>query len=180
MSVFLSRGQDQKDCGSRLGQAKIFKTSFQQKKLGWWYMPVILATLGTINRSQGPGWPGQKVRPYLKNNQRKVVQVMSACLGALKPWSPEFKSQYHPSKKKTKWNKITPPSIQPTNQTTTPKKGLRELPCSFHQVRTIRRYHIWVRKYILTSHQVCWCLDLRLPDSRNVRNKFLSFIIYPG
>jgi hypothetical protein len=37
-------------------------------------MPVILVT-GRKHKigDCGPGWPGQKVRPYLKNNQRIFI-----------------------------------------------------------------------------------------------------------
>jgi hypothetical protein len=41
---------------------------------GWvrWYMPVISAMEESIEQGGcSPGWPGQKARPYLKNNQRK-------------------------------------------------------------------------------------------------------------
>jgi hypothetical protein len=42
-----------------------------EKKLGLVNVPVIPPITGIIKENCGPGPPGQKVRPYLQNNQRK-------------------------------------------------------------------------------------------------------------
>jgi hypothetical protein len=49
---------------------KICETSSQwEKSWVWWSLPVIPVKLK--KEDYGPGWPGQKVRSYLQNNQSK-------------------------------------------------------------------------------------------------------------
>jgi hypothetical protein len=38
----------------------------------WWLKSVISATVGSVKQEDhSPGWPGQKVRPYIQNNHSK-------------------------------------------------------------------------------------------------------------
>lgn len=41
---------------------------------------------------------------------------------------------------------------------------------------TVKRCHLWTRKWALTRHQTCWCLDHELSASKTERNKFLLLI----
>jgi hypothetical protein len=59
-------------------------------------MPVIPAMAGSVKKEDwGPGQPGQKMRPYVKNNQSKKKTGGMAQVVALaeQAWSPEFKLQ---------------------------------------------------------------------------------------
>jgi hypothetical protein len=50
----------------------------------------------------GPGWPEQKVRPYLQNNLSKKTEGMAQAIELLPNLTciSEFKLQYHQKKKK--------------------------------------------------------------------------------
>jgi hypothetical protein len=42
----------------------------------WWHVPIISTTAGNLkHKNRGLGWPGQKARPYLQNNQNKKLEV---------------------------------------------------------------------------------------------------------
>ena len=57
------------------------------------------------------------------------------------------------------------------------KRDPRELPYPSHYVRTQQNHrHLRTRKWALIRLRIHQCLDLRLPVSRTVRNKFLLFI----
>jgi hypothetical protein len=44
----------------------------KKKSCAWCHTPVIPVTLRSLKQEDlGPGWPRQKSRPYLQNNQRK-------------------------------------------------------------------------------------------------------------
>ena len=47
-------------------------------------------------------------------------------------------------------------------------------PFPFYYVRT--HHSLWTRERALTRAKPRWCLDLRLPDSRTVKNKLMLFI----
>jgi hypothetical protein len=66
-------GQEQEDCRSRPTQTiKFVKLHLNRKNCVWWCAPVILATTGRVKKKdQSLDRPGQKVRPYLQNNQSK-------------------------------------------------------------------------------------------------------------
>lgn len=36
--------------------------------------------------------------------------------------------------------------------------------------------HLWTRQWVLTRHQICWHLDLRLLDFRTMEIKYLLFL----
>jgi hypothetical protein len=43
-----------------------------EKCWSWWHVPVIPATMGNLKeKNGGSAWLGQKIRPYLPNNQSK-------------------------------------------------------------------------------------------------------------
>jgi hypothetical protein len=43
-----------------------------EKSWAWWHVPIISVTVGGIKwEEHGLGWPGQKSRPHLQNNQSK-------------------------------------------------------------------------------------------------------------
>jgi hypothetical protein len=52
---------------------KVHETSIlMEKSWAQWCMPIIPTMVGSLKQDDcGPGWPGQKARPYLKNNQSK-------------------------------------------------------------------------------------------------------------
>jgi hypothetical protein len=56
-------------------------------------MPIIPETAENIKQEDsGPGWPGQKVRPYLQNNQSKKSSDFYSSNCKNPEWNPEFKS----------------------------------------------------------------------------------------
>jgi hypothetical protein len=71
---------------------KFTKPHLNRKSWVWWHAPVTLATAGSVKyEAHSPGWPGQKVRPYLKNNQRKKgwrhgSNPRTTAWQACKPW----------------------------------------------------------------------------------------------
>jgi hypothetical protein len=57
-----------------------------EKSLARWCVPIIPDM--AVSRECGRGWFGQKLRPYLQNNQSKKgleVWLKSACLASMKP-----------------------------------------------------------------------------------------------
>jgi hypothetical protein len=70
-------GRDQEDCGLRTSGEKVLETLHQSVK-NWvqWCEPVIPAMWKY--EDCGPGLPGHKVKPYLKNNQKQ--KGLEVCL----------------------------------------------------------------------------------------------------
>jgi hypothetical protein len=56
---------------SQPGQTQFLKSHLNGKSWVCWCVPVIPATVGRKHKQEDgiPGWPGQKTRPYLQDNQ---------------------------------------------------------------------------------------------------------------
>jgi hypothetical protein len=99
-------GWDQKNHSSKqasLGKKRLLaKLHLEENMLVWWHTPVIQQW-----EDHSPGSPGQKARPHLQENQSQSSWGYASSSGtpASQAWSPEFKPQFCPEKKKGKWLK---------------------------------------------------------------------------
>jgi hypothetical protein len=69
----------------------------------WWCAPVILAMVGSVKyEGLGPSWSGQKVRPYLQNNESREAGEMAQAIKCLPSKHEGWNSNSRTTKKKKK------------------------------------------------------------------------------
>jgi hypothetical protein len=69
----------------------------------WWCAPVILAMVGSVKyEGLGPSWSGQKVRPYLQNNESREAGGMAQAIKCLPSKHEGWNSNSRTTKKKKK------------------------------------------------------------------------------